>query len=74
MVGDQYGLAEFFLEAADLALEVFDRDRIDAGEGFVEQDQLGAGDQGAGDLKFAFLAAGAVGGAVLLYMSEAELV
>src|SRR5258708_35443006 len=35
VIGDQDGFSEFDLEAADLALEVFNGDRVDAGEGLI---------------------------------------
>ena len=61
MIGDQDAFAEFFLSRR-LPLQVFDRDGVDAAEGFIQQNQFGIGDQGAGDFQFsAFAAAEGVG-------------
>ena len=49
------------LQVADDALDLADRDRVDAGEGFVEQHQARLGGQRAGDLDAAALAAGQAG-------------
>src|SRR5207302_10726469 len=49
VVGDQDADAAIG-EMADEVLNVADRDRVDAGEGFVEQHIIGAGGQRAGDL------------------------
>ena len=50
VIGDQHALAELFFQAAHFALQIFDGDRIDAAEGFVEQDQLGIGDRGSAEI------------------------
>ena len=72
MVGDEEGDAAIG-EAADFGLEVFDGDGVDAGEGFVEEDESGVGDECAGDLEFAAFAAGAGAGLVAGLFGEAEL-
>src|ERR687895_1147451 len=46
------------LEEPNDALDVEHRDRVDPGEGLVEQDERGAGAQGAGDLQASSLATG----------------
>ena len=46
-----------FLQVKNDLLDVRDRDGIDAGEGLVEQDELGRHHQRAGDLRAAALAA-----------------
>ena len=55
MVGDQHADAAIG-EMADKILNVANRDRIDAGEGFVEQHIIGPGRQRACDLDAAPLA------------------
>ena len=57
MIGDQYAdLAP--LQVADNVLDVVDRDRIDPGEGFIEQYEFGFGGQGARDFHPPAFAAG----------------
>src|SRR3546814_15290211 len=70
VVGDQHADAAV-LEVADDALDLPDRDRIDAGEGLVEQHQARIGGQGAGDLDPAPLAPRQAGAA--LPGTEADL-
>ena len=45
-----------FFEFGDDMLDVFHSDRVHAGEGFVEEDELGVGGQTAGDFHTAALA------------------
>ncbi len=73
VVGDEDGFSEGVFELADFALEVFDGDGIDAGEGFVEEDEGGVGDEGAGDFEFASFAAGEGDGFLVAGFGEAEL-
>ena len=47
-------------QALDDALDLVDGDRVDAGERFVQEQELGLRGQGAGDLGTAPLAAGEV--------------
>tara|TARA_A100000171_G_scaffold43757_1_gene46020 strand:- start:1536 stop:2291 length:756 start_codon:yes stop_codon:yes gene_type:complete len=72
VVGDEDGDAALG-ELSDFFLEVFDGDGVDAGEWFVEEDELWVGDEGAGDLEFAAFAAGAGAGEVVCFVGEAEL-
>ena len=74
VIGDQHALAELLFQADDLALEVFDGDRIDAAEWLVEQDQLGLGDQRAGDLQLSPLAAAEGVGPLVADLDQAVLV
>src|SRR5687768_18530836 len=53
VVGDQHALAELFLQSQDLALQVFDGDRINGAERLVEQDQFWLSDQCPGNLELA---------------------
>ena len=48
MIGDQNADA-FVFKGAHHALEIGDGNGIDAGEGLVEEEDLGFGDEGAGD-------------------------
>ncbi len=57
VVGDKNAFSEFVLEPANFTLEVFDGDGIDAAERFVQEDELGIGDQCPGDFEFSPLAA-----------------
>jgi hypothetical protein len=57
VVGDQHPDATL-LEEADDALDVQHSDRIDAGEGFVQQDEARPGGQGPRDFAAPPLAAG----------------
>jgi len=57
VVGDEDGDA-VVLQAANDRLDAGDRHRVDAGERFVEQDDLGVGNQRPGDLQAPPLAAG----------------
>ena len=56
VVGDQDADAALF-EVLHDGLDVFDGNRIDAGEGFVEEEEAGAQGEGAGDLGASPLAA-----------------
>lgn len=56
VVGDEAGDAALG-EGADFLLDILDGDRVNAGEGFVEKDELGFGDEGAGDLELSAFAA-----------------
>ena len=49
VVGDEHADAAVLEEPDDL-LDVEDRDRVDAGEGLVEQDEGGVGRERPGDL------------------------
>ena len=71
VVGDQHrdaAAAQVVDDAHDLAAAL----GVDAGEGLVEEHQLGLYHQSAGDLKAAALAAGKAGGAGIAQMGEAE--
>src|SRR5947209_6164804 len=74
VIGDQHALAEFNLEPADLALEVFNGDRVHAAERLVQKDQLGLRYQRAGDLQLAALAAAERLGALVADLQQAVLV
>src|SRR2546430_10572768 len=56
VIGDEDAQAALF-EAADDFLHFVNRNRVDAAQGFVEQQQPGAGDQRAGDFQPALFAA-----------------
>ena len=72
VVGDQDGDAVLPQFADDL-LDAVDGDRVDAGERLVQQDDLGIGDQAAGDLQPPALAAGERDGARLAEPVDVEL-
>src|SRR5271163_2960394 len=73
VVGDEDGFAERFFKLTDFALEVFDGDGIDTGEGFVEEDERGVGDQGASDFEFSSFTAGKSERFLMAGFGEAEL-
>ena len=58
MVGEQDAEVVDLGEVSDRVLDLADRLGVDARERLVEQDQLRLGDEGAGDLEAAALAAG----------------
>ena len=57
-----------------ISREVFDGDGIDAGEGLIEEDEGGVGDERAGDFELAAFAAGEGHGFLVAGFGEAELV
>ena len=71
MIGEQDADA-FGFEVADEMLDVGDRDRVDAGEGFVEQQTARIGGQGAGDLGAAPLAPGKTHALARAHMADVE--
>ncbi len=73
MVGDEHTDAAL-LEMGDDALDLADRDRIDAGEGFVEQDQARLGGQGTGDLAAAAFTAGQAGAELVGHVAQLQFV
>ena len=83
-VGDGQGLVDVVvgddhadvhrLEFGDDMLDVLDGDRVDAGEGFVEEDEFRVDGQGAGDFAAAALTAGELDALVLADFLETELV
>jgi len=72
VVGDEDRDAEGG-EAFDLGLKVLDGERIDGGEGLIEKDEAGLGDEGACDFEFSAFASGTGGGVVAGLVGEAEL-
>src|SRR5690606_12440643 len=72
VVGDQYADA-FGLEVVDDLLDVTDRDRVDTGERFVQQDELGRGRQRAGNLDAAAFATGQAHAEVVANVADVEL-
>lgn len=60
-------------ESADLGLEVFDGEWVDAGEGLIEEDEPGVGDECAGDFESSSFAAGAGACVVSCFVRESEL-
>ena len=74
VVGDEDGEAVLFAEFADDALDVLDGDGVDAGERFVEHENLGIGAEGAGDGETALLAAGEGDGEGFRNLGDAEAV
>ncbi len=73
VVGDEDAEAAF-AEAADNFLDFIDGDGIDAAEGFVEEEKLRAGDEGAGDFEAALFAAAEGVGLALGEAGEVEFV
>src|SRR5690606_27335904 len=73
VVGDQHADAAV-LEVLDDALDLADRDRVDAGEGLVEQDQPRLGGQGARDLHAAAFAARQAGADLVGDMGHLQFV
>ena len=74
VVGDENAFAEFVLEPANFLLEIFDGDGIDAAERLIEQNELGIGDQGAGDFEFPPFAAAEGVGFLIPLAGEAVLI
>lgn len=74
VIGDEDAFAKFILEAANFGLEVLDGDGIDAAERLVEKNELGVGDQGAGDFELSTLAAAERIGLLISLAGESELV
>jgi hypothetical protein len=71
---DQHALAKLILEAANLLLQILHGDGIDAGKRLIEQDELGLGAEGPGDLQFAALAAGERVGLLVADFQQAVLI
>lgn len=61
------------LEVVNDLLDVTNRDRVDAGEGLVEQNELGVGRQGAGNLHAAALTTGQAHAEAVGDMVDVEL-
>src|SRR5450432_2590991 len=74
VIGNEDAFAEFILEAADFGLEIFDGDGIDAAERLIQQNELGIGDEGAGDFELAALSAAERVGLLISLAGEAVLV
>jgi hypothetical protein len=72
VVGDEYA-DPFGAEVADEVFEVLDGDGVDVGKGFVEEEEGGVGDEGAGDFEAAPLAAREGRGFFARVGSEVEL-
>ncbi len=72
MIGDQDGDA-VGTQPADHLLDAVDGDRVDAGEGLVQEHDLGVGDQGPGDLQAASFPAGERQRFCLSQLSDVEL-
>lgn len=62
----------FLLEEADEVLDVGDGEGVDVGKGFVEEEERGLGDEGAGDFEAAALAAREGGGFLGAEVFEVE--
>ena len=73
MVGDKDADLLFFQDG-DEVLDVGYGERVDIGEGFVEEEERGLGDEGTGDFESAALAARESGGFFCAKMSEMEFV
>src|SRR5258708_13544944 len=73
MVRDQYPDIALPQEADDF-LDVQHRDRIDPGEGFIEQDEGGLGGEGPGDLEAAALFAGQADGRAVAQVGNVQIV
>src|SRR6185437_7783412 len=73
VVGDQHTDAAL-LEMGDDALDFADRDRVDTGEGFVEQDQARFGGQCTGDLAATALTTGQAGAELFGNMPQLQFV
>src|SRR5690606_15767371 len=71
VVGDQYTDA-FGFQVLDDLFDVAHRDGVDAGEGFVEQDELGCAGQRAGDLHPAPFATGQAHAEAVADMGDVE--
>lgn len=63
-----------FGEDLDKVFDFLDGDRVDVGEGLVEEKEVGLGDEGAGDLKAAPFAAGEARGDLFGEVREMKLV
>ncbi len=73
MVGDEECDAEVG-EALYFVLEVFDGEWVDAGEGFVEEDECWVGGECAGDFEFSSFAAGACSCGFRFFVCESEAI
>lgn len=73
VVGDEDADLLVF-EDADEVLDVGDGEGIDVGEGFVEEEERGLCDEGAGDFEAASFAAGEGGGFFGAEVGEVEFV
>ena len=73
MIGNQHALAELLFQPAHFALQVFDGDRIDAAEWFVEENQFGLGAECAGDFHFSPFAAAECPGPLFALFDQSVL-